>query len=53
MESYRAGSALRIHELFQQNSFRTAKQIVMMTGFPPQSSMRNLLIWSVWASLTR
>lgn len=31
-ESDRAGSALRIHELFQQNPFHTANQIVRMTG---------------------
>ena len=31
-ESDRAGSALRIHELFQQNPFHTANQIVQMTG---------------------
>jgi Fic family protein len=32
MESDRAGSALRIHELFQQNPFHTANQIVQITG---------------------
>lgn len=32
MESDRAGSALRIHELFQQNPFHTANQIVQVTG---------------------
>lgn len=32
MESDRAGSALRIHELFQQNPFHTANQIVQTTG---------------------
>lgn len=32
MESDRAGSALRIHELFQQNPFNTANQIVQITG---------------------
>lgn len=32
MESDRAGSALRIHELFQQNPFHTANQIVKITG---------------------
>jgi len=32
MESERAGSALRIHELFQQNPFHTANQIVQITG---------------------
>jgi Fic family protein len=31
-ESDRAGSALRIHELFQQNPFHTANQIVQMTS---------------------
>ena len=31
-ESDRAGSALRIHELFQQNPFHTANQIVQITG---------------------
>lgn len=31
-KSDRAGSALRIHELFQQNPFHTANQIVRMTG---------------------
>ncbi|OCJ23524.1 cell filamentation protein Fic [Agrobacterium sp. B131/95] len=31
-ESDRAGSALRSHELFQQNPFHTANQIVQMTG---------------------
>jgi Fic family protein len=31
-KSDRAGSALRIHELFQQNPFHTANQIVQMTG---------------------
>jgi len=32
MESDRAGSALRIHELFQKNPFHTANQIVQITG---------------------
>ncbi|KQV81849.1 Fic family protein [Rhizobium sp. Root1220] len=32
MESDRAGSALRIHEFFQQNPFHTANQIVQITG---------------------
>lgn len=32
IESDRAGSALRIHELFQQNPFHTANQIVQITG---------------------
>ncbi|WP_119944944.1 Fic family protein [Neorhizobium sp. NCHU2750] len=32
MESERAGSALRIHELFQKNPFHTANQIVQITG---------------------
>ncbi|OWV92697.1 cell filamentation protein Fic [Rhizobium sp. R72] len=32
VESDRAGSALRIHELFQQNPFHTANQIVQITG---------------------
>ena len=32
MESDTAGSALRIHKLFQQNPFHTANQIVQMTG---------------------
>ncbi|KQZ62106.1 cell filamentation protein Fic [Rhizobium sp. Root149] len=32
MESDRAGSALRIHELFQQNPFHTANQIATITG---------------------
>src|SRR3546814_8568254 len=32
MESDRAGSALRIHELFQQNPFHTAHQIVQIPG---------------------
>lgn len=32
MESDRAGSALRIHELFQQNPLHTANQIVQITG---------------------
>ncbi|CUX70849.1 MULTISPECIES: Fic family protein [Agrobacterium] len=32
MESDRAGSALRIHELFQQTPFHTANQIVQITG---------------------
>lgn len=32
MESDRAGSALRILWLFQQNPFHTANQIVQMTG---------------------
>ncbi len=31
-KSDRAGSALRIHELFQQNPFHTANQIVQATG---------------------
>lgn len=31
-KSDRAGSALRIHELFQQNPFQTANQIVQATG---------------------
>lgn len=31
-ESDRAGSALRIYELFQQNPFHTANQIVQMTS---------------------
>lgn len=34
-ESDRAGSALRIHELFQQNPFHTANQIVQMTSLSP------------------
>jgi Fic family protein len=32
IKSDRAGSALRIHELFQQNPFHNANQIVRMTG---------------------
>jgi len=38
-ESDRAGSALRIHDLFQQNPFLTANQIVQQTGLsaPPQT----------------
>nr|WP_283193531.1 winged helix-turn-helix transcriptional regulator [Rhizobium sp. AN80A] len=32
VESDRAGSALRIHELFQQNPFHTANQVVQITG---------------------
>jgi len=32
MQSDRAGSALRVHELFQQNPFPTANQIVQITG---------------------
>lgn len=32
MESDRAGSALRIHDLFQQNPFHTANQILQITG---------------------
>lgn len=32
MESDRAGSVLRIHELFQKNPFHTANQIVQITG---------------------
>jgi Fic family protein len=32
MESDRAGSALRIHELFQQTPFHTANHIVQITG---------------------
>ena len=31
-ESDRAGSALRIHDLFQQNPFLTANQLVQRTG---------------------
>lgn len=31
-ESDRAGSALRIHDLFQQNPFLTANQLVQKTG---------------------
>ncbi|MEF0944376.1 hypothetical protein QDY28_30355 [Rhizobium sp. BR 362] len=31
-ESDRAGSALRIHDLFQQNLFFTANQLVQTTG---------------------
>nr|WP_281023655.1 winged helix-turn-helix transcriptional regulator [Rhizobium leguminosarum] len=31
-ESDRAGSALRIHDLFQQNPFMTANQLVQQTG---------------------
>ena len=32
VESDRAGSALRIHDLFQQNPFLTANQLVQKTG---------------------
>lgn len=32
MESDRAGSALRLHELFQQNPYLTANQLVERTG---------------------
>jgi len=31
-ESDRAGSALRVHDLFQQNPYRTANQLVQQTG---------------------
>nr|WP_246719472.1 winged helix-turn-helix transcriptional regulator [Rhizobium laguerreae] len=31
----RAGSALRIHDLFQQNPFLTANQLVQKTGLSP------------------
>lgn len=32
IESDRTGSALRIHDLFQQNSYLTANQLVQQTG---------------------
>ncbi|GGA02663.1 cell division protein Fic [Elstera cyanobacteriorum] len=35
MESDRAGSALRLHELFQQNPYLTANQLVERTGLSP------------------
>jgi Fic family protein len=34
--SGRAGSALRIHDLFQQNPYLTANQLVQKTGLSPK-----------------
>lgn len=53
MESDRAGSVLRIHELFQKNPFHTANQIVQITGLSAPRLTPRSQIWSDWASLMR
>lgn len=52
-ESDRAGSALRIHELFQQTPF--IRQIISFKrqAFPRRLSMQRSLTWSVWGLSTR
>nr|WP_268753659.1 winged helix-turn-helix transcriptional regulator [Agrobacterium rubi] len=45
VESDRAGSALRIHELFQQNPCQTANQLVKMTGLSAPTVSAALSDW--------